>query len=140
MWKLTKSLLRRYPKFHNFLIRLRRKLSGTKIDEKYWATKHLREGNDWVRSYWDSRGHGHRILLIERICRFSRSNILEIGCNCGPNLYLLSKKFPNAEIKGIDINSIVVQKRNEWFAQEYSARAFFPLHFASKPQSYFVFL
>jgi ubiquinone/menaquinone biosynthesis C-methylase UbiE len=57
--------------------------------------------------------------LLEHISKFSPiSSILEIGCNCGPNLYLLAKKFPEARIVGIDINPAAVQKGNEWFAQE----------------------
>jgi len=127
-----KSFLKRRPKFYNFLKRgyfafrsMRRRLLGTKLEEKYWATRHLRKGDDWgneknywVRGYWDSRGHSHRSFLMERIFKFSPSSILEVGCNCGPNLYILAKKFPNVEIRGIDINSMAVQKGNEWFTQE----------------------
>lgn len=131
-----KSFLKRWPKFYNlakrgystFLTtcyRLGIRLLGTKIEEKYFATRHLRKGgdwggekNDWVRSYWDSRDHSHRNFLIERICKFSPSSILEVGSNCGPNLRLLARKFPDAEIIGIDINPKAVQKGNEWIVQE----------------------
>ena len=127
-----KSFFRRWPKFYNFLKRgsitfngIQRRLIGTKLEEKYWATRHLRkgddwekEGDDWVRGYWDSRDHSHRGFLMERIFKFSPSSVLEVGCNCGPNLYILAKRFPDAEIRGIDINPMAVQKGNEWFAQE----------------------
>lgn len=131
-----KIILERWPKFYNLVKRgystfrsmhykLGMRLLGTKLEEKYWATRHLRKGNDWsnkendwVRGYWDSQDHSHRNFLIERICKFSPSSILEVGCNCGPNLYLLAKKFPDIEIRGIDINSMAVQKGNEWFKQE----------------------
>ena len=127
-----KSFLKRWPKFYNFLKRgysafrsMQRRSLGTELEEKYWATRHLRKGddwgsekNDWVRGYWDSRDHSHRSFLIERISKFSPSSILEVGCNCGPNLYMLAKRFPDAEIRGIDINSMAVQKGNEWFTQE----------------------
>ena len=56
--------------------------------------------------------------MVETISNLNPNSILEIGCNCGPNLYLLAKKFLNAEIIGIDINSMAVQKGNEWLAQE----------------------
>lgn len=131
-----KSFLKRWPKFYSFLKRIyqafrntRRKLRahllGTKAEENYWVTRHLRKGDDWgdkkkdwVRGYWDSRDHSHRSFLLNRICRFSPSSILEIGCNCGPNLYLLAKKSPSKEIVGIDINPLAVQKGNEWLMQE----------------------
>lgn len=104
-------------------------LLGTKAIEKEWATRHLCEGerrrddwgkgsNDWIRGYRDSQNHPHRSFLVETISKFKPSSILEIGCNCGPNLRLLAKKFPDAKIMGIDINPIAVQKGNEWFAQE----------------------
>ena len=58
-------------------------------------------------------------MLIGKIAEFSPIlNILEIGCGSGPNLYLLAKEFPNAEIRGIDINPKAVQIGNNWFAQE----------------------
>lgn len=126
------SFLKRWPKLYGFLKRVyyayrgvQRRLLGTKLEEKYWATAHLRGGNDWgkgkdnwVRGYWDSREHSHRSFLMERISKFSPSSVLEIGSNCGPNLYILAKRFPDAEIRGVDINTEAVQKGNEWFAQE----------------------
>lgn len=109
---------------------LKERLLGTRVAEREWATRHLRGGNDWnnakhtgdsdewIKSYWDSRDHSHRRFLLEHISKSSPvSSILEVGCNCGPNLYLLAKKFPDAEIVGIDINPEVVQRGNEWFAQ-----------------------
>lgn len=132
MKRELKSVFKRWPRFYNFLKKgysvvrsVQRYLLGTNVDEKYWATRHLRKGDDWgnqdgdwARGYWDSRNHTHRSFLIERISELSPSSILEIGCNCGPNLYILAKKFPDAEIRGIDINSMAVQKGNEWFTQE----------------------
>ncbi len=56
---------------------------------------------------------------MEKISNFSPFfSILEIGCNCGPNLYLIAKKFPNIEIKGIDINSIAIKYGNELLTKE----------------------
>ena len=132
-----KHILRKWPAFYRLVEtsyytlgfrRLKEHLSGTKVTEKEWATRHLRKekkrddwakgGRDWIKSYWNSQDHSHRLFLIERISKFSPNSILEIGCNCGPNLYLLAKKFPDAEIIGIDINPMAVQKGNEWLAQE----------------------
>ena len=132
MKRELKSVFRRWPRFYNFLEksysvvrRVQRYLLGTKVDEKYWAMRHLRKGDDWgnqdgdwVRGYWNSRNHTHRSFLMERVFKFSPSSILEIGCNCGPNLYMLAKKFPDAEIRGIDVNPMAVQKGNEWFTEE----------------------
>ena len=132
------SFLKRWPVLHHFAEqvyytlnyrRLKEYLLGTRVREKEWATRHLHKdekerddwckgGNDWIKGYWDSQDHPHRAFLIERISKFSPNSILEIGCNCGPNSRLLAKKFPDAEIIGIDINPLAVQKGNEWLAQE----------------------
>lgn len=142
MRERLKHLLKKSPRIYSFVAKiyfygaskfryLEEHLLGTRISEREWATRHLRSGNDWnntkhlgdndewVKSYWDSRDHSHRSFLLEHISKFSPvSGILEIGCNCGPNLYLLARKFPEARIVGIDINPAAVQKGNEWFAQE----------------------
>lgn len=103
---------------------------GTKAREKKWATRHLHKGNDWnntqhvgeddewVLSYWDSQSHNHRTLLLEKISGYSPDSLLEVGCNCGPNLYLVAKKFPDIEIKGIDINPRAIERGKELFASE----------------------
>ena len=104
-------------------------LACTKVCESEWATRHLREGererddrgkgsDDWIKGYRDSLEHSHRSFLIETISKYNPSSILEVGCNCGPNLYLLAKKFPDAKIIGIDINPVVVQKGDEWLTQK----------------------
>ncbi|MGA8849135.1 MAG: class I SAM-dependent methyltransferase [Dehalococcoidia bacterium] len=132
-------ILRKRPALYDFVaniystlsvVHLKELIVGTKAREKYWATRHLHEGerrrddwgegsDDWIKGYWNSQNHSHRPFLIDKIFSFSPiSSILEIGCNCGPNLYLLAKKLPNAEIRGIDINPMAVQKGNELFAQE----------------------
>lgn len=132
--EVLKNLLQKWPALYSFIVKeyerfgyLKEYLLGTRVREKLWATKHIRGGGDWgptrygeewVRSFWDSQDHSHRPFLIERISNFSPSSVLEIGCNCGPNLCLLAKKFPDAEIRGIDINPLAVQKGNEWLRQE----------------------
>lgn len=104
---------------------------GTKAREREWAKRHLRKGNDWcnrqhtgendewVLSYWDSLNHIHRPFLLEKISSFYPfKSILEIGCNCGPNLYLIARRFPEIEITGIDINPRAIEKGRELFASE----------------------
>lgn len=136
MKERIKYFLEKWPALYSFVAKgyarfryLEVFLLGTRVKERQWATRHLRKGerrrddwgkgsNDGIKGYRDSRNHLHRPFLIEAISKFNPSSILEIGCNCGPNLYLLAKKFPDAEIIGIDINPVAVQKGNEWFAQE----------------------
>jgi ubiquinone/menaquinone biosynthesis C-methylase UbiE len=103
-------------------------LYGTEVREKEWALRHLRgnkiddwgNGNDdWIKGYWNSKEHPHRHVLVEKIASFEPfSSILEIGCNSGPNLALLAKRFNSAEIKGIDINPKAIEMGKEWLAKE----------------------
>ncbi len=105
--------------------------AGTRAQERSWAKRHLYGGrdwdnaedtgkdNEWVTGYWGSRNHPHRAFLLDKIAACAPfSSVLEIGCNCGPNLFLVAKKFPEATIRGIDINPGAVQKGNELLARE----------------------
>ena len=139
MKEQLKHLLEKMPALYRFITKgytysvlkfryLKYLLSGTKAIEREWASRHLckdkkrddwgKGSNDWIKGYQDSQNHPHRTFLVETISKFNPSSILEIGCNCGPNLCLLAKKFPDAEIRGIDINPMAVQEGNEWLAQE----------------------
>jgi len=134
MEKSIKKILKRCPFVYNIAdkaydnlrpIRLKGVIMGTRAYEDYWAKRHLRKGSDWnyesnalegewVSGYWESRRHQHRQLLIKRISGYKPLNsLLEIGCNCGPNLLLLSKKLPEVKMHGIDINPKAVQKGRE---------------------------
>jgi len=88
------------------------------ITDKEWATRHLHDKN-WAENYWKSRDDPHRFFLVETICKYAPINtILEIGCASGPNLYHIAERFPEADVRGIDISPIAVQKGNEFFRQE----------------------
>jgi len=100
---------------------------GTKAREMDWSTRHLRKGSDWeggeddewVQGYWNSISHSHRAFLLEKVSAFYPfRNLLEIGCNCGPNLCLIAKKFPKVKIAGIDINPKAIGKGKQLFASE----------------------
>jgi len=100
---------------------------GTREYEKEWADRennciHRGDWNesdpDWVKGYWDSINHPHRNHLIKEIALLKPSAILEIGCNCGPNLRLLGNVCPQCRLLGIDINPESVEKGNIWLRSE----------------------
>lgn len=83
----------------------------------FWKYRHLIDGNKWIMDYNDLN-HPHRQKLIEIIGKqYPFHNILEIGCGLGSNLYLLSKKFPNAQLYGIDINSQIIKEGKKLLEQ-----------------------
>jgi ubiquinone/menaquinone biosynthesis C-methylase UbiE len=90
----------------------RANLLGTKLEEERWHKK-----SQFV-NYSGELHHPHRQFLINRIeHHFPISNILEIGCGRGQNLYLLAKKFPGLTIKGIDINPTVIKFGQKLFSE-----------------------
>jgi ubiquinone/menaquinone biosynthesis C-methylase UbiE len=142
MKERAKHLLSKWPALFNLAAKVYVNLShlrfslimerviGTRAREREWATlhyykssdlsdKHYDKRDEWVLDYWDSRDHSHRAFLLEKIAGFSPvSSVLEIGCNCGPNLYLVARRFPESRIYGIDINPAAIQKGRELFAGE----------------------
>ena len=134
MRNLLRSFIIKYPLLYNIvencysvLRKVKYKFQGTETDEKYWARRHISkkrqndwntENDDWIISYWKSIEHPHRQFLIDIIADYKPMSILEIGCNCGPNLCLLAKKFPDAEITGIDINPAAVKMGKEMLIKE----------------------
>lgn len=101
-------------------LRLKELIVGTKAWEDYWARRKRgsdwhSKGHDWIEGYWESISHPHRQLLVEAVAKFKPKSILEIGCACGPNLYLLAKRFPEATIWGIDINRQAIDYGQERF-------------------------
>jgi SAM-dependent methyltransferase len=109
----VKSSLRRYPVLYRALQKgwhgLRRVVEthilGTRLQELLWRTRHLYKGRDWASGYLTTINHPHRQQLIGVIASFAPfANVLEVGCNSGPNLILLSEKFPEVTLIGVDIN------------------------------------
>ena len=67
-------------------------------------------GGDSDKAFNESINHAHRSLLVESISSHAPlDSALEIGCNTGSKLYLLSLQYPNAKLYGIDINSEVIE-------------------------------
>ena len=93
---------------------------GTKTDELYWRFRHLFDSS-WAKSYISdaSINDAHRVFLVDKITDYAPfESILEFGCASGPNLYLLSKKFPEAKIYGIDISEKAIQEGKKYFQEK----------------------
>ena len=104
---------------------------GTRVQERFWERRHLKGGSDWgnpisgnsanswVESYWRSRHHRHRELLMEIIQKHCPiETVLEVGCNCGPNLYMIAKEFESARVVGVDINRAAIEAGTRFFRSE----------------------
>lgn len=93
---------------------------GTRFQEWRWSVRHILKGQKWAQSYINSLNHPHRVHLIQKIRSHSPLNTaLEIGCNAGPNLYLLAKQSPNLKCFGIDINSDAIGQGKKWLTEQH---------------------
>ena len=101
---------------------------GTRVYETEWEQRPSTDANengdwdttcsDWIAGYWESTNHPHRKFLITHITGLRPKSVLEIGCNCGPNLRLLTKNHPECRYTGIDINPDSIKKGNIWLKRE----------------------
>jgi ubiquinone/menaquinone biosynthesis C-methylase UbiE len=102
------------------LNRIAETLVGTKLNELRWRFYHFYKSG-WAKDYLSeaSFSHPHRQLLVEKISASAPfTDVLEIGCASGPNLFLLAKKFPHARFVGVDINAEAVRQGNLFFEQQ----------------------
>ena len=91
---------------------------GTRFNEMIWRFRHVYK-RGWAESYIQSFSHPHRQLLAKKISSDEPfTDVLEIGCASGPNLYLLAKKFPHAHFVGVDINPEAVKQGNIFFKRQ----------------------
>lgn len=121
MKQRLKKFLGRYPVIYALVERIYYTLGSSLLGK--FLTRHERQWEmralSAAEGYWNNRNLPSKHFLAEKIAAFAPINsILEVGCNSGPNLYLLAKRFPQAQIVGIDINSKAVQYGNAQFAQE----------------------
>jgi len=92
---------------------LRRSKNSIK-NSRYWKKRKLNDKNrdwetntakNWIDEYWKSRNHPHRQVILNTLTDlFPFDSLLEVGCNCGPNLSLIQKRFPSVKLVGVDIN------------------------------------
>ncbi len=86
---------------------------GTRVDENYWKIRYFfNKKNDFGMSL----NHPHRKLIIDSISNNQPfEKVLELGCGFGPNLFLLSKKFPETHFYGIDISNRAINAAKKEF-------------------------
>jgi len=78
---------------------------NTKKVENYWRDKMC----DWNAEYFLKRNSVPRQIVLDALSKIRFRSLLEIGCNCGPNLMNIIERFPQSEVVGIDINSGAIE-------------------------------
>ncbi|MBI4250711.1 class I SAM-dependent methyltransferase [Candidatus Uhrbacteria bacterium] len=124
-----KAFLRKYAAVYFFLQRARYALLqicehiiGTTFQECRWRIRHLLKPH-WADDHIKSVSHPHRAYWIEKVGAYAPvKTVLEIGCNAGPNLSILSRHFPDIQCYGIDINRNAIANGGQWFVREHLPR------------------
>ena len=103
-YNLLKQIYRRARAFFETTV------SDSFLNELIWRLRDRYKGRKWIAGYCDSIDHYHRRQIVSAIKSFSDiDSVLEIGCNSGPNIFLIQKEIQNINIYGIDINKRAVQ-------------------------------
>ena len=55
--------------------------------------------------YWNSVSDPQRGWAVDAIRPLGASSVLELGCQCGPNLRALREAFPTMRLVGLDVNA-----------------------------------
>lgn len=99
-----------------------RKKESKVEDEKYWADRKVddtrldwRNGaGGWIEEYVASEDHPHRTAILDTLKDlWPFIDLLEIGCNAGPNISLIQKQYPDLYIAGVDINPYAILRARE---------------------------
>ena len=53
--------------------------------------------------------------MVDAVLSFHPESVLEIGCNCGPNLYQIHLAAPGIRLFGIDTNHQAIAKGRDFF-------------------------
>lgn len=96
-------------------------------DVNYWKSRpkddkrvDWRTGGNWINEYWESQKHPHRQVIVDALN--NPNSVLELGCNCGPNLAVIKKEYPTCRVAGIDVNADCINHarlmlKDEFFQQ-----------------------
>jgi ubiquinone/menaquinone biosynthesis C-methylase UbiE len=106
--------------FYHSLLYILERILGIEFNELVWRYRHIYAPR-WAQAYISTKSfsHPHRQLLVDKISANAPfTDVLEIGCAGGPNLYLLARKFPNVHFVGVDINPEAIRLGKLFFKQQ----------------------
>lgn len=108
-----KNLFRYFRYGNKKLFRYRNNKEGL---AELWSTKHIKNEN-WTKHYFDSWQRPYRYELVKRLKGYQFNNLIDLGCNTGPNLKALKEAGIIGELSGIDINEEAIAYGKKQFEQ-----------------------
>lgn len=82
-------------------------------DVEYWKNRRSSDpyndwrtnNGNWILEYWESSSHPHRDQIVGALSGVEWNSLLEIGCNCGPNINRIRQEYGKDKMYvGIDPN------------------------------------
>ena len=117
---IIKILLKIKPKKRHFgflknILKIKRLILGSKIDEIHWSNKYLNKEKEIIDEY---KSNNHRLYLLDKIKEIPFDSAIEIGTNWGPNLQMIMKYLPDKDLTGIDISNECINIGNKLFIED----------------------
>ncbi|HYM22023.1 MAG TPA: class I SAM-dependent methyltransferase [Vicinamibacterales bacterium] len=77
----------------------------------YWTPKaaDLQNVEHAARFYWESVDDPQRFWVQEAVALVGAESVLEVGCQCGPNLRALAQHWPSMRLDGVDVNRPAIE-------------------------------
>lgn len=89
----------------------------TKDIGQWWARPRGAETAQWIANYQRSLQNRQRSVIVDLVRTIGATDLLEVGCHCGPNLMRLAEACPSLQMIGIDISAEAIAAGTEWAAQ-----------------------
>jgi len=88
----------------------------------YWIERTIEDEHkdwnytgNWIEGYIASADHPHRDLILDNLPEFN--SLAEVGCNVGPNLYRINKRFEGKRLAGIDVSPLAIAASKEYLPE-----------------------
>lgn len=76
----------------------------------FWTGDRGSATDEWIDHYWESWQDPHRQILVDLVRMVGPvRRVLEIGCNCGPNLRRLLAEDSQLRVVGLDCNAEAIE-------------------------------
>jgi trans-aconitate methyltransferase len=100
----------------NAVRRVTRRNASASVPQRFWERQ---GGQAWVERYWDDDRSPRRDSLVQAIRESfgAPANVLDVGCNAGPNLRRVHAEFPQCALAGFDVNAEAIGFARERFAE-----------------------
>jgi len=95
-------------------------VTTTADTQRYWTPTpaDLPNVEAVARHYWDSAAAPHRAWVVAALAVLGDvQSVLDLGCQCGPNLRVLHDHYPHLQLIGLDCNPQALAFGRQWLPE-----------------------